>query len=97
MINAVSIMELIESFLNEEKKIVDLLSKKEIPIKDAKQFVISNKCETNNWCSVAQMKKWLKDDSTTKFIKIDAIKSDDSAFVLYDDGSGAKWYPCKVS
>lgn len=96
MIDSLSIINLMESFLNEERKVVDVLSKEEIPVKDIKKFVVSNTCETDNWCSVAAMNKLLKDDATTKSIKLDAIKSDDSVFALYDDGSGPKWYPVQV-
>lgn len=96
MINSSSIITLLESFMNEEKKVIDVLSKEEIPVKDIKEFAVSNKCETDNWCSVADMKKFLKSDATTKSVKLDAIKADDNAFALYDDGSGPKWYPIQV-
>ena len=96
MVTSSSIITLIESFLNEEKKVVDVLSKEEIPVKDIKKFVISNKCESDNICDVAAMNKLLKSDATTKVVKLDAIKADDSAFALYDDGSGPKWYPIQV-
>ena len=77
-------------------KIIDDLSREDIPLYKIQGFCTNLVRESDNWHTITEM----IDDSATKIISRDqAIDSEYQVFALYYDGrpEGSVWYPVKVT
>ena len=77
-------------------KIIDDLSREDIPLYKIQEFCTNPVREPDNWHTITEM----IDDSATKIISRDqAIDSEYQVFAMVDDGryEGAVWFPVTVT
>jgi len=77
-------------------KIIDDLSREQIPLSEIQEFCTNPVREIDNWHTISEM----DEDDATKYISKDqAIYADYQIFALVDDGrfAGAVWFPVTVT
>lgn len=77
-------------------KIIDDLSREEIPLSKVQEFCTNPVRECDNWHTISEM----DDDDGTKYISTDQIiEANYPVFALVDDGrfAGAVWFPVTVT